>query len=87
VWYGIYCVAWNGLTPFHRLVALSSPLLITWLLMRVSGIPLLEQSADSKYGSLLEYQMYKKRTSILIPLPPQLVLRWNNWKMNNSDSS
>ncbi|EME30990.1 oxidoreductase, acting on the CH-CH group of donors [Galdieria sulphuraria] len=79
VWYGIYSLAWNGLTTFHRFIALSSPLLITWLLITVSGIPLLEKSADSKYGSLLEYQLYKKRTSILIPLPPQIVERWNRW--------
>ena len=33
----------------------------------ISGIPLLEKEADSRWGHEAEYQKYKKQTSILIP--------------------
>ena len=37
------------------------------LLVFVSGIPLLERSADQKYGDRKDYQHYKKNTNVLIP--------------------
>jgi steroid 5-alpha reductase family enzyme len=43
---------------------------ITVLLLFVSGIPLLEQSADRKYGNDPAYQEYKNRTSLFIPWLP-----------------
>lgn len=48
---------------------LSGPIAITLLLIFVSGIPLLEKSADEKWGNDPEYTEYKSTTSILIPLP------------------
>jgi steroid 5-alpha reductase family enzyme len=44
------------------------PVFITLLLLFVSGIPLLERSADEKYGDQPAYGDYKRRTSILVPL-------------------
>lgn len=46
-------------------VAVISPVVITYLLVFVSGVPLLEK----KYANNLEYQEYAKHTSIFIPLP------------------
>ena len=46
------------------------PVFITLLLLFVSGIPLLEKSANEKYGGDAAYRDYKRRTSILVPLPP-----------------
>ena len=43
------------------------PICITLLLLFVSGIPLLERSAEAKY----DYREYKRRTNILVPLPPR----------------
>jgi len=37
------------------------------LIAKVSGIPLLEKSAQKKWGHLDEYQQYLKSTSVLVP--------------------
>ena len=51
----------------YGLWAVISPLLISYLLIFVSGIPLLE----SKLNRNKSYQAYARRTSKLLPLPPQ----------------
>jgi len=48
-------------------IALFSPVFVTFLLTKVSGIPLLEKKADKKWGGQKDYEDYKKRTPILIP--------------------
>jgi steroid 5-alpha reductase family enzyme len=45
------------------------PIFLTLLLLFVSGIPLLEKSAEEKYGPDPAYREYKRRTSVLLPLP------------------
>jgi steroid 5-alpha reductase family enzyme len=47
------------------------PVFITVLLLFVSGIPLLEKSADAKYGADPAYQDYKRRTSLFVPWLPR----------------
>ncbi|MBN1616219.1 MAG: DUF1295 domain-containing protein [Spirochaetales bacterium] len=47
------------------------PLYITFLLLFVSGIPLLEKAADAKWADNPEYRAYRSATSVLIPLPPK----------------
>ena len=48
-------------------VAMISPLFVTLLLTRVSGIPLLEKKSDKKWGGQADYEEYKKNTPVLIP--------------------
>jgi len=48
-------------------VALISPLFVTLLLTRVSGVPLLEAKADKKWGGQPDYEEYKKKTPVLLP--------------------
>jgi len=48
-------------------VALISPVFVTLLLTRVSGVPLLEQKADKKWGGQADYEAYKQNTPVLIP--------------------
>jgi steroid 5-alpha reductase family enzyme len=48
-------------------VALVSPLFVTLLLTRVSGVPLLEAKADKKWGGQPDYEEYKKKTPVLLP--------------------
>lgn len=53
-------------------IALIGPILLTLLLLFLSGIPLLESSSDSKFGKDVDYRTYKYSTSPLIPFPPAL---------------
>ncbi len=69
VWIGLYIYAVPVLALPANLVALISPLLIMCLLLFVSGIPLLEKSANERWVNIPAYQRYKRRTSILVPLP------------------
>lgn len=71
VWIGVYVYTLPALSSVEPLIALVSPLFIACLLLFVSGIPILEKSADKRWGTLPAYRAYKKRTSILIPLPPR----------------
>jgi steroid 5-alpha reductase family enzyme len=68
VWVGlcIYVVS-STLSSSEFALALVSPIYIIALLLFVSGVPLLEKSADKKWGTRKEYQAYKKRVPVLIP--------------------
>jgi steroid 5-alpha reductase family enzyme len=48
---------------------LISPVFVTFLLIKVSGIPLLEAKADRRWGGDDDYREYKRRTPVLIPWP------------------
>jgi steroid 5-alpha reductase family enzyme len=63
MWWGIFIIT----IPFkNSFLYVISPVSIMLLLVFVSGIPLLEK----KYKDNTEFEAYKKRTSILIPMPP-----------------
>ncbi|MEZ0395762.1 MAG: DUF1295 domain-containing protein [Anaerolineales bacterium] len=66
LWIGIAIIALPVLQGWQW-VAMISPLFVTLLLTRVSGIPLLEKKADAKWGGQTEYEAYKKNTPVLIP--------------------
>ncbi|NPV86899.1 MAG: DUF1295 domain-containing protein [Anaerolineae bacterium] len=66
LWVGIALIALPVLQGWQW-IALISPLFVTLLLTRVSGIPLLERKADAKWGGQPEYEAYKKSTPVLIP--------------------
>lgn len=70
VWWGLFIVVLPSLSSMAYLTVLG-PLFITFLLLFVSGIPLLEKSANSKYGSDPQYINYKERTNLLIPGVPR----------------
>lgn len=69
VWVGVYVYSLQVLSPGQMLVGIVSPLFITTLLLFISGIPILEKSADKRWGNNKAYQAYKRRTSLLVPLP------------------
>jgi len=66
LWTGVMIIALPVLQGWQW-VALISPLFVTLLLTRVSGIPLLEKKADQKWGGQADYEAYKKTTPVLIP--------------------
>jgi steroid 5-alpha reductase family enzyme len=64
MWWGI----WLMIAPLPlSYLALIGPLTITFLITKVSGIPMLEKY----FANNPEFIEYKKRTSVLIPLPPR----------------
>jgi len=64
MWWGIFIIALNAPSGWLGII---SPLTITFLLVKVSGVPLLEK----KYQGNPEFEAYKKVTSAFFPLPPK----------------
>jgi steroid 5-alpha reductase family enzyme len=67
VWSGMYLAVVASLSGSNKIWALASPIYIAVLLLFVSGIPLLEKSADKKWGNNKDYQEYKKKVPVLVP--------------------
>lgn len=65
VWIGVG-IATITTQPFW-VMSILSPCLITFLLLRVSGVPLLEK----RWEGDPEWEAYKEKTSVFIPLPPR----------------
>lgn len=64
MWWGIYLIA---LSVPNGYLTMIGPLTISYLILFVSGVPLLEK----KYQGRADFEAYKKRTSIFFPLPPK----------------
>ncbi len=62
LWWGMYIIA---LSVPQGWATILGPLTITFLILKVSGIPLLEE----KYKDNPEFQAYRRRTSAFFPLP------------------
>lgn len=63
MWWGIWIIAMSSGVPFISVVG---PLTITYLITKVSGIPMTEK----RYEGNMEFEEYKKRVSALVPLHP-----------------
>ena len=66
VWWGLYAVAAAGGNAWWTII---SPILMSILLMRVSGVTLLEKSLKTRTTG---YQDYVRRTSAFFPMPPKI---------------
>ncbi len=64
MWWGIFLIS---LEFQYWYLSILSPILITYLILKVSGIPLLEK----KYIGNKDFDLYKKRTSIFLPWFPK----------------
>lgn len=62
LWWGVWCMM---LTTPHAFFAIVSPLTITLLILKVSGVPVLEKSMASHP----DFEAYARTTSKFIPLP------------------
>lgn len=70
LWIGVTIIALPILQGWQW-VALISPIFIIILLTKISGIPMLESRADEKWGGQEDYEIYKEKTPVLIPMPPK----------------
>lgn len=68
MWWGIFLSCSSSL---HRweLLSVLSPCFVTFLLLRVSGVPILRKAGLKRWGHLREYQDYIRQTPLLVPLP------------------
>jgi steroid 5-alpha reductase family enzyme len=64
LWWGIYIVS---LSVPGGWLSIIGPITITFLILKVSGIPMLEK----KYEGNPEFEVYRRRTSAFLPLPPK----------------
>lgn len=65
IWWGLYLVAAEPQTWWWTIIG---PVLMSFLLIRVSGVRLLESSLKSRISG---YESYVRRTSAFFPLPPK----------------
>lgn len=65
-WWGLYIMTLGNLGNVWLFIG---PLTITLFLLFVSGVPLLEK----KYAGRPDWETYKARTSMFIPMPPKSV--------------
>lgn len=66
LWAGLAVAAVPSLAGW-RWVAMISPVFVTLLLTRVSGVPLLERRAEARWGERADYRAYVDSTPILVP--------------------
>jgi steroid 5-alpha reductase family enzyme len=64
LWWGVFLI---GLGTPYGWLAIISPLLINFLLLRVSGVPMLE----AKYVGKPEFEAYRQRTNAFFPWFPK----------------
>jgi len=70
LWIGVSVIALPVLSGWTW-VTIISPVFVTLLLTKISGVPMLEKAADLKWGDQPDYKAYKAKTSVLIPMPPK----------------
>ena len=66
LWTGVAVIAVPVLQGWQW-VGMVSPVFVAVLIIRVSGIPLLEAKADAKWGGQPDYEEYKRTTPVLVP--------------------
>lgn len=66
MWWGIWIISLNA---SGSLAGIIGPVTITFLILKVSGIPMLEK----KMQEHSDFAEYKKRVSMFIPLPPRKI--------------
>ncbi len=64
LWWGVWLIATSVNAPLWTII---SPITITFLLLKVSGVPMLE----AQWKGSKVYEKYKEKTSVFIPLPPR----------------
>ncbi len=71
LWTGMAIIAIPVLQGWQW-VTLISPVFVFLLLTKVSGVPMLEEAADERWGGQEDYEAYKQNTPVLVMKPPGL---------------
>lgn len=69
LWTGMAIIAVPVLEGWQW-ATLISPVFVFFLLTKVSGVPMLEQAADKRWGGQDDYEAYKQNTPVLVMRPP-----------------
>lgn len=70
LWVGVAIAALPALEGWQW-ATLVSPVFVVLLLVRVSGLPQLERSAEERWGDRADYRAYRDSTPVLVPRPPR----------------
>ena len=68
LWLGIGIIALPTLVGWQYMT-LISPIFVIFLLVKISGVRLLEEGGQKRWGADPAYQQYIATTSMIIPLP------------------
>lgn len=68
VWIGAAIFAGSSLKD-GQFISLISPVFVIILIWKVSGVSLLEEKADQRWGTEADYIAYKENTPVLFPYP------------------
>lgn len=66
MWAGLFLPATNVMQG-KEFISIISPFFVSYLLTKVSGIPMLERYAEKKWSGNADYQKYKASTAMTIP--------------------
>lgn len=66
LWLGI-TIASLGYIDHYKYIVLLTPIFVYLLLTRVSGVNLLEEIGEKRWGNSKEYQKYKEKTPLFFP--------------------
>jgi steroid 5-alpha reductase family enzyme len=69
LWLGLWLFASQSLWPLAILCTAASPSFIAFLLICVSGIPMVDKAAEKRYGLDPHFRRYVECTSLLVPWP------------------
>ncbi len=69
LWTGMAIIAIPVLQGWQW-ATLISPVFVFFLLTKVSGVPMLEEAADERWGGQDDYEAYKQKTPVLMMKPP-----------------
>eukprot|EP00670_Eutreptiella_braarudii_P026307 CAMPEP_0174383122 /NCGR_PEP_ID=MMETSP0811_2-20130205/125017_1 /TAXON_ID=73025 ORGANISM="Eutreptiella gymnastica-like, Strain CCMP1594" /NCGR_SAMPLE_ID=MMETSP0811_2 /ASSEMBLY_ACC=CAM_ASM_000667 /LENGTH=494 /DNA_ID=CAMNT_0015536591 /DNA_START=39 /DNA_END=1523 /DNA_ORIENTATION=+ len=70
LWSAMVITCSSNFTQAQQWLTLLSPAFTAFLLLYVSGVPMLEEAGEKKWGHLPEYQHYMRQTSCIIPWKP-----------------
>jgi len=70
LWIGVALIASQALAGW-QLITLLSPVFVAMLLVKVTGVPLLEERADKRWADDPAYAAYQARVPVLLPRLPR----------------